>query len=58
MGDAVEPVPDADGITTVATPITLDALASMAEAGFGNLVKAVVERRPRVRTRPELVIKG
>jgi len=43
MGDAVEPETDADGITTIATPMSLEALAAMAEARFGNLVKAVVD---------------
>jgi hypothetical protein len=31
---------------------------SEAAEAFRNLVKAVIERRPRVRTRPELVVKG
>jgi ATP-binding protein involved in chromosome partitioning len=39
-------------------PAMIAAPQSEAAEAFRNLVKAVVERRPRVRTRPELVIKG
>ncbi len=43
MGDPVEPEIEADSIRTVATPISLGELSAMAEARFGNLVKAVVD---------------
>jgi ATP-binding protein involved in chromosome partitioning len=38
-------------------PVTVAAPGSEAETAFDNLAKAVVEKRPRVRTNPALVIK-
>jgi hypothetical protein len=43
MGDPVEPEIEADSIRTVVAPISLGELSAMAEARFGNLVKAVVD---------------
>jgi hypothetical protein len=43
MSEALEAETGADGITRVATTISVEVLAAMAETGFGNLVKAVVD---------------
>jgi hypothetical protein len=38
-------------------PVTVAAPGSEAEEAFDQLAKAVIEKRPRVRTNPALVIK-
>jgi hypothetical protein len=43
MADTGEPRTSRDGMQTVTTGIPMRALAAMAEAGFGSLVKAVVD---------------